>query len=1572
MTTEKKQLLDKTFQTFMDAGLGGENLDLLDEIVASDVVGIGTAIDEKLFGVKEFQDLLIRQKEQSAGMEMHWKINTLDVHISADENTAIYTNDLNLYITVDANTIEMYMRFSVVLEYAQDKWWVVHWHGSKPEHVESEKDTWGVQTWKEKAEALEKEVAARTADLVEKNQELQVEAALERVRARSLAMHHTSELQSVIHSVHQELLKLNLSISGGSFIAINSEIDDEIHCWGAGGTAETSDEVHIPRFEKPFYTNLLQGIKKGPGFFTESYTREEKIEFFTFLFGHEPWSKLDEKQKEETLSAPGGYTRSCTVSTHTSIFIINHTGEKFSDDDNDILKRFGKVFEQSYTRFLDLQKAEAQAKEAQIEAALERVRSKTMAMHNSNDVGESVATLFNELTALGLLSSFDRCGIGIMQPNKMMELWTAEKGMGKTELTIGHLNMQLHTLLQNVYQNWLDKKETYQYILQGEDKFKYYEAMRNQANYKIRKDYYSSQERIVHTDFFFKEGCLYVFSQNAFTPEATSIFIRFVNVFGQTYRRYLDLQKAEAQAREAQIEAALERVRSRSMAMHKSEEFPEVVQVVFEQFQQLDFKIDSAQFDVSFRETDDLNLWAAAPWQPYATKLHIPYTDNEVFNSIKKAKKAGEDFVFFQFTKEQKNDFFKYFFLHVPNIPEERKKLILSSPGMVRSAILLDKVSLAIQNYSAIPYSDAEHNILKRFAKAFEQTYTRFLDLQKAEAQAREAQIESALERVRSKAMAMRTSEDIAETTAASFDELKKLGIFSFRSGVGILTKGSTIAHVFADSRSIDGQVQALTTTRNMDEHPALKQQYKAWEQQEDYEQILTGDELKSYYSHAFFQASKINVQEVEYGNQECGYYFAFPDGLFYSWSYQPYTESEKNILRRFRNIIALTFRRFLDLQKAESQTREAQIEAALERIRSRALAMHRSEEFSDVAKVMREQMGYLGQPELETSAVHLYDEDPENIFSWRAFRLSSFLEGNIISGFFKIPKNSCAIAIEFIQKFNSNATEYTIEVSGEKQTEWYKILFKLAPEVEAAMKISGTTNEIRYYHFSKFSGGALLMVSSKEPANDAIELQKRSAQVFDLAYRRFKDLQKAEAQALEATKRASVDRVRAEIASMRTTSDLDRIQPLIWNELKILGVPFIRCGVFIMDEAKQELQAFLSTPDGKSIAAFHLPYQSTEQSKQIVAHWQQKKLFKDHMDEAAFAEYTQNLVQQGAVASDEKYVTENRPTDLYLHFLPFLQGMMYVGNDAPLKDEALQLVQNLADAFSTAYARYEDFNKLEAAKAAVESAMDELKSTQAQLVQQEKLASLGQLTAGIAHEIKNPLNFVNNFSEVSLELIDESLEEMNRGPETRDETILNENLAHIKSNIIKVLDHGTRANSIVNSMLMHSRQGSGHAAPTMLNDFIREYSNLAYHGMRAGNHPLDVQMNFNLDGRVKEVPLIAEDFSRVVLNICNNAFDAMRSTFKPTLTIRTQLQDDSIIIQFEDNGPGIPDDIKDKILQPFFTTKKGTEGTGLGLSISHDIIKAHGGELKVESLKAENQGLERQGSRFTITLHQS
>jgi signal transduction histidine kinase len=281
----------------------------------------------------------------------------------------------------------------------------------------------------------------------------------------------------------------------------------------------------------------------------------------------------------------------------------------------------------------------------------------------------------------------------------------------------------------------------------------------------------------------------------------------------------------------------------------------------------------------------------------------------------------------------------------------------------------------------------------------------------------------------------------------------------------------------------------------------------------------------------------------------------------------------------------------------------------------------------------------------------------------------------------------------------------------------------------------------------------------------------------------------------------------------------------------------------------------------------------------------------------------------------------------------------------------------------------------VEESNLALQKSLEDLKAAQEQLVQQEKLASLGQLTAGIAHEIKNPLNFVNNFSDVSIEMIDEALEELQQIGENAHAIETAAILDDIKSNLAKIHEHGSRADGIVKSMLMHSRGGDGKMEPTPLNPIIKEYVNLAFHGMRAGKEPINVDIDLQLDESVGEVPLIAEDFSRVILNLVNNAFDAMRSlgaersahgeSYSPKLTVTTKSENGQILIEVQDNGPGIPDEIKDKIMQPFFTTKKGTQGTGLGLSITNDIIKAHGGNMTAANL-------EKSGARFTINLPSS
>ncbi|MCX6216881.1 ATP-binding protein [Spirosoma sp.] len=256
--------------------------------------------------------------------------------------------------------------------------------------------------------------------------------------------------------------------------------------------------------------------------------------------------------------------------------------------------------------------------------------------------------------------------------------------------------------------------------------------------------------------------------------------------------------------------------------------------------------------------------------------------------------------------------------------------------------------------------------------------------------------------------------------------------------------------------------------------------------------------------------------------------------------------------------------------------------------------------------------------------------------------------------------------------------------------------------------------------------------------------------------------------------------------------------------------------------------------------------------------------------------------------------------------------------------------------------------------KEALQISLTELKSTQMQLIQKEKLASLGELTAGIAHEIQNPLNFVKNFSELSIEFMSELKQEVRAGNE---KSVLD--LAEILSqNLEKISTHGNRASRIVKGMLEHSRLSSGERRPTDLNALVDEYVKLAYHGSRAKDNEFTCKLVTSLDPKLVKFNIIPQEIGRVLLNLLNNAFYAVREkkkkadlSYQPTVMASTALTDNQVEIRVLDNGIGIPDSIKAKIFQPFFTTKPTGEGTGLGLSLSYDIItKGHNGGLEVKT----------------------
>jgi len=333
------------------------------------------------------------------------------------------------------------------------------------------------------------------------------------------------------------------------------------------------------------------------------------------------------------------------------------------------------------------------------------------------------------------------------------------------------------------------------------------------------------------------------------------------------------------------------------------------------------------------------------------------------------------------------------------------------------------------------------------------------------------------------------------------------------------------------------------------------------------------------------------------------------------------------------------------------------------------------------------------------------------------------------------------------------------------------------------------------------------------------------------------------------------------------------------------------------------------------------------------------------------------NLVEQSALSEDQKKSVADwiRETDKVITITEFKldRTEKVKRTTAILLEETIQELELKRKA-------------VEESNDALQKSLEELKATQQQLIQSEKMASLGELTAGIAHEIQNPLNFVNNFSEVSNELLEEMKSELAMGNGQSAMDIADD----VRQNLEKIIHHGRRADSIVKGMLQHSRTSSGQKEVTDINALCDEYLRLAYHGLRAKDKSFNAAMKTEYDDSIGLIKIIPQDVGRVILNLINNAFYAVTEKkdhnyngYEPVVSVSTKKNGNKVSIAVADNGMGIQQKILDKIFQPFFTTKPTGQGTGLGLSLSYDIVtKGHGGELKVET----NEG---EGTTFTVSI---
>jgi signal transduction histidine kinase len=1214
-------------------------------------------------------------------------------------------------------------------------------------------------------------------------------------------------------------------------------------------------------------------------------------------------------------------------------------------------------------------------RELQFEAALERIRARVLSMQKSEELLAVVSALRHEFGSLNV-PGLTAATICLEQDNGRTRLWdiTFVENLvdGPNSSWDFTFRVEDSDPLLYIRRIW-ESEDDYFIVEQDEQDFVVFvtwlKQFRKEDAEKIEQVIRTNQlKRTWHPAVRLEKGRLSLDLLERPSAEIKHLLQKTGAAFDLAYRRFLDLQKAESQARQAQIEASLERVRSRVMAMQRSDELSSLIAAVYTELNKLDVGFDRC-FIMLFDPDGGAIWWMASPEAPELQRgFKLPFHEHKPHLAYLRGWNERQEKWEYVAEGEDKRVWDDYIFseTELSTLPEAVKAFMKSVPRAFLSASF--NTFGCLTTGSMEPLADEAFDILIRFAKVFDLTYTRFNDLKQAEAQAREAQIEAALEKVRSRSLAMHQSRELEQVAGSLFDQLAELGLSFDGALVFAFDKKKRNISLWIATNQLSAPVTIdLPYDKTVENNAILRDLWNAIENGEHIINRSYSGEVKNEYFRyvAKYNESKTpeSIRQLHL-EKECwtGNFAAEKNSMigFDSWSGHPTTEEDFKILIRFSKVFEQAYTRFLDLQKAEAQAREAKIELALERVRARAMAMQKSSELADAAQLLYHEFGKLGINTF-TCGYQFIDEEKNSQKAWAVLP-----DGTLLPDFIEFPLAGDPVLDSRYKAWRDKKPLYICKIQGEENKAHHQFLSQYVPPFVVTDFFSRIPDLIIFY-CANFSSGYLFIIAS-EPLPEENELTiVRFAKVFEMTFTRFLDLQKAEASTRQAVRQAALDRVRAEIASMRTQEDLQRVTPLIWNELTTLGIPFIRCGIFIIQEKETMVEVYLSTPEGQSLAVLHLPFDASDLTIQTVDSWRTGEGYHQHWDQEDFLGWSRSLLEQGQIKSPEAYQGAAAPPEsLELHFIPFTQGMLYVGSAQRLSDEEIDLVKALADAFAIAYARYEDFDKLDKAKQSIEATLTELKATQAQLIQKEKLASLGELTAGIAHEIQNPLNFINNFSEVNVELMEELRDALQRTNLPEAQVIISD----LIGNEQKIGHHGRRADAIVRGMMQHARAMPGDQRLADLNALADEYLRLAYQGVRTKDSTFTCVIETDFDPQLGQVRMVAADMGRVLLNLYTNAFYALKQkqlsigdTFTPSLYVSIQRRSHCVEIKVKDNGTGMPPEVVDKIFQPFFTTKPSGEGTGLGLSLSHDIItKGHGGELRVESV-------ENIGTTFSILL---
>ncbi|HEV8506105.1 MAG TPA: hypothetical protein VGQ53_11915, partial [Chitinophagaceae bacterium] len=958
--------------------------------------------------------------------------------------------------------------------------------------------------------------------------EAQIEAALERVRSRTMAMHRSEEIADIVGKIFGELRQLDLVLNRVLIWIFNAN-EKYISWWSANPEVESNAESYrVDYNEHPVFLSYLQAWKSRLGLHLYTLSGDNKKTWEDHLFSRTELSKLP-KPVRKGMREEGTIFTTSTTSDYGLMMVGSF--EPLSAANTDIIERFGRVFQQSYTRYLDVQKAEAQAREAQIEASLERVRAKTMAMQKSEELQETTLVLFQQFKSLKATTS--QVSICVFdEDTKMGEMFVTLNGEKIDRSFPMELDKEVF-VMKKAKKAFLDRQKTFSFIVRGKQLQSYNHWRNTLIGRKGWDESIAVRKQSWYVNgVFFSRGMMGVSSDKPPTSAALQLLDRFASVFDLTFTRFLDLQKAEAQAREAKIEAALERVRAKSMAMHRSDEVHDVANVLFQQLRSFGGDIMNAGITLCRKDSDEDEFWLSSDDGPRPV-ISIPHTKDRIQKKMYADWKNKSEFFSASMGGPQLRAHYEY----MSSVPSLRR-FFKEGPGW--SFPTWQKFHAAYFSHGYLfmitlkPYEDEK--ILVRFAKVFEQAYTRFLDLQKAEAQSREAQIELGLERVRARAMAMQNSSELSELVAILFDELVKLDLVLARCIIWIFDAETLSAKVWM-ANSEDKKAADSYYIKRLD-HPYYKAIIKAWKEKNpkwvyelkgankrSIDDLLLNETELSKLPEAVKEGIRSSKQTVVSGSFN-NFGFIEASGPL------GYTEEQLDILNRFGKVFDLSYTRFNDLQKAEAQAREGQIETGLERVRSRSLAMHHTSELQDVIHTVHRELLKLNIAIHGGSFIAINRDITTTLRCWGSGGTADTSEE------VQLPLYEKPFCTNLINRIKNGPGFFTEEYTQKEKREFFTFLFKHEPwsELDAQRKKETLSSPGGYTRSCCVSQHTSIFIINhygekfSKPDNDIL---KRFAKVFEQSYTRFLDLQKAEAQARDAQIEAALEKVRSTSMAM-------------------------------------------------------------------------------------------------------------------------------------------------------------------------------------------------------------------------------------------------------------------------------------------------------------------------------------------------------------------------------------------------------------------------------------------------------